>query len=113
MYNEYLMPNIYFNLKFSLRLSLHSNYKIYIVGPLGLNTGSVLLVTVLISCLLLCELVHLHNLDKLGHLLLLFFQLLLLLLLLQALHTPAKELQLLIYTILAEQIHPNQNYLMA
>ena len=106
------MPNIYFNLKFSLRLSLHSNYKIYIVGPLGLNTGSELL-SVLISCLLLCELVHLHNLDKLGHLLFLFFQLLLLFLLLQALHTPAKELQLLIYTILVEQIHPNQNYLMA
>ena len=105
------MPNIYFNLKFSLRLSLHSNYKIYIVGPLGLNTGSELL-SVLISCLLLCELVHLHILDKLGHLVL-FFQLLLLLLLLQALHTPAKEVQLLIYTILAEQLHPNQNYLMA
>ena len=106
------MPIIYFNLKFSLQLSLHSNYKIYIVGPLGLNTGSELL-SVLISCLLLCELVHLHNLDKLGHLILLFFQLLLLLLLLQALHTPAKELQLLIYTMLVEQIHPNQNYLMA
>ena len=87
------MPNIYKNLKFSLELSLHSNYKIYIVGPLGINTGSQLL-SVLISCLLLCELVHLHNLDKLGHLLFLFFQLLLFLLLLQALHTSAKELQL-------------------
>ena len=108
------MPNIYRNLKFSLELSLRSNYEIYIVGPLllGLNTGSKLL-TVLISCLLLCEFVHLHNLDKLGHLPFLFFQLPLLFLLLQALHTPAKELQLLIYTILAEQIHPNQNYLMA
>ena len=108
------MPNIYKNLKFSLELSLHSNFEIYIVGPLvlGLNTGSELL-SVLISCLLLCELFHLHNLDKLGHLILLFFQLLLLLLLLQALHTPAKELQLLIYKMLVEQIHPNQNYLMA